>query len=142
MISLFENNEFVKKRIIQKKDFLTKTISKLEQEINDLEVLKADVYSGAFFKKANGNAEFDPTTINTVILELTKEKITAQHDLELANSVHVVEGVVKYQRHSKPKLSLSLVAGSTVGLFFVGLLLAFKSIKSLLAMSPEQSGKP
>ena len=74
LISYLENNEFVKTRVNQKKDYLKQTISKLEQEIKDLEILKSDVYSVNFFKKANGNAEFDPTTINSKIIELTKRK--------------------------------------------------------------------
>jgi len=137
LISYLENNEFVKTRVNQKKDYLKQTISKLEEEIKDLEILKSDVYSGEFFKKINGNAEFDPTTINSKIIELTKEKITLQHDLELANSVHVVEGFTKFQKPSKPKLSLSLVAGSLVGLAFVGVLIVFKSLRKLLAMAAK-----
>lgn len=137
LISYLENNEFVKTRINQKKEYLKQTISKLEEEIKDLEILKSDVYSGEFFKKVNGNAEFDPTTINSKIIELTKEKIVLQHGLELANSVHVVEGFTKFQKPSKPKLSLSLVAGSLVGLAFVGALIVFKSIRKLLAMAPK-----
>ena len=109
----------------------------MEEEIKDLEILKSDVYSGEFFKKVNGNAEFDPTTINSKIIELTKEKIVLQHGLELANSVHVVEGFTKFQKPSKPKLSLSLVAGSLIGLAFVGALIVFKSIRKLLAMAPK-----
>ncbi len=137
LTSYLENNEFVKARVNQKKDYLQQTITKLEQEIKDLEILKADVYSGEFFKKVNGNAEFDPTTINSKIIELTKEKINLQHSLELVNSVHVVEGFTRFQKPSKPKLSLSLIAGSMVGLFFVGALIAFKSIRKLLAMAAK-----
>jgi hypothetical protein len=137
LTNYLENNEFVKARVNQKKDYFQQTIAKLEQEIKDLEILKADVYSGEFFKKVNGNAEFDPTTINSKIIELTKEKINLQHSLELVNSVHIVEGFTRFQKPSKPKLSLSLVAGSMVGLFFVGALIAFKSIRKLLAMAAK-----
>jgi hypothetical protein len=137
IIRYFENNEFVKKRVSQRRDYLTKTIAKLDQEIKDLEVLKADVYTGDFFRKANGNAEFDPTTINSKILELTKEKINSQHYLDLANSVHLVEGFTRFQKPSKPKLSVSLVGGSLVGLFFVGVLIAFKSIRKILSMANQ-----
>jgi hypothetical protein len=137
LVSYLENNEFVKTRVNQKKDYLKQTISKLEEEIKDLEILKSDVYSGEFFKKVNGNAEFDPTTINSKIIELTKEKITLQHDLELANSVHVVDGFTRFQKPSKPKLSLSLAGGSLVGLTFVGILIVFKSIRKLLAMAAK-----
>lgn len=137
LTNYLENNEFVKTRVNQKKDYFQQTIAKLEQEIKDLEILKADVYSGEFFKKVNGNAEFDPTTINSKIIELTKEKINLQHSLELVNSVHIVEGFTRFQKPSKPKLSLSLAAGSMVGLFFVGALIAFKSIRKLLAMAAK-----
>lgn len=139
LLSCIENNEFVKKRVIQKKDFLAKSISKLEQEINDLELFRSEVHNGNFFKKASGNVNFDPTTINSKIIELSKEKVKAQHDLELANSVHLVEGFTKVQNPSKPKLSLSLIAGSLVGLFFVGALIVFKSTRKLLEMAAKES---
>ena len=57
----------------------------------------------------------------------------------LANRVHVVEGFTKFQRPSKPKLSLSLLAGSVVGLFFVGALIVFKSTRKLLEMAAKES---
>ncbi len=55
---------------------------------------------------------FDPTVVNSKILDLTKEKINLQNQFILANSVQVIEGFTAFETPSKPKLSISLVAGA------------------------------
>ena len=52
------------------------------------------------FREAKGNVMFDPTIVNSKIVELTKEKITLQNSLALANSVQVVEGFSRFERPS------------------------------------------
>ena len=46
-------------------------------------------------RKRKGNVMFDPTIVNSKIVELTKEKITLQNNLALVNSVQVIEGFFK-----------------------------------------------
>ena len=110
-------------------------IAKVDEEIKDMEMLKGKIISGEFFQRTQGNVMFDPTTVNSKILELTKERINLQNNLELVNSVQVIEGFTKYQRPVRPKLSLSLISGSFVGLVFVSLLIAFKSVRRILRMA-------
>ncbi len=50
-----------------------------------------------FFKATDGNVMFDPTAVNSKIIELTKEKINLQNALALANSVQVIEGFTKFE---------------------------------------------
>lgn len=135
LIYFLENNEFVKIRVEQKKHYLQQTISKIEQEIKDLEDFKIKIYKGDFFQNLDGNLMFDPTTVNSKILELTKEKLTLQNDLEIVNSVQVIEGFNKFERPTKPKLSLSVASGALIGLLFVGFIIGFKSIRKLLRMA-------
>ena len=129
------NNEFVKVRVDQNKKYLSLMIAKVDEEIKDMEMLKGKIISGEFFQRTQGNVMFDPTTVNSKILELTKERINLQNNLELVNSVQVIEGFTKYQRPVRPKLSLSLISGSFVGLVFVSLLIAFKSVRRILRMA-------
>jgi hypothetical protein len=132
LINYFENNEYVKVRVNQKREFFKTIIAKTDQEIKDLEILKTKIYSGDFFQKSNNAVMFDPTVVNTKILDLTREKIKYQNDLELVNSVQLLEGFTRFDKPVKPLLSLSLVAGSSVGILMVVLFLIFKSIRKLL----------
>ena len=102
-----------------------------------MEEFKRKISNGEFFERAKGNVMFDPTIVNSKILELTKEKINFQNSLALVNSVQVVEGFSKFEKPSSPKLSISLVAGSFVGLFFVAILIAFKSVRRILRMAED-----
>ncbi len=135
IISYLENNDFVKIRVEQNKNYLTQTVAQIDAEIKDLEDFKFRIFKGDFFQSINGSIMFDPTSVNSKILELKEKKSTLENELELANSVQLIDGFAKFNRHTSPKLSVSLVAGSFVGLFFVGLLIAFKSIRKLLRMA-------
>lgn len=139
LINYFENNEYVKVRVNQNREFLKTVIAKVDQEIKDLEGLKAKIYSGDFFQNSNG-AMFDPTVVNTKIIDLTREKIKYQNDLELVNSVQLLEGFTRFDKPVKPLLSLSLVAGSSMGILLVVVFLVFKSIRTLLRM--EEADRP
>lgn len=134
LIFYLENNEFVKVRVDQNKQYLKQVISKLDEEIRDLETLKAKISNGDFFQ-GKGSVMFDPTTVNSKILELTKEKINLQNAFTLANSVHVIEGFTEFKEPSKPRLIVSMLSGALIGLFFVGTVIAFKSIRKLLRMA-------
>jgi hypothetical protein len=134
LISYFENNEYVKIRVNQNREFLKTVIAKVDQEIKDLEGLKAKIYSGDFFQNSKNGVMFDPTVVNTKIIDLTREKIKYQNDLELVNSVQLLEGFTRFDKPVKPLLSLSLIAGSSTGILLVVIFLVFKSIRKLLRM--------
>lgn len=134
LISYFENNEYVKIRVNQNREFLKTVIAKIDQEIKDLEGLKAKIYSGDLFQNSKNGVMFDPTVVNTKIIDLTREKIKYQNDLELVNSVQLLEGFTRFDKPVKPLLSLSLVAGSSMGILLVVIFLVFKSVRKLLRM--------
>jgi hypothetical protein len=142
LVYYLENNDYVKVRVEQDKKYLDGMIAKVDQEIKDMERFKEKIVSGTFYETVKGNVMFDPTTVNSKILELTKEKLTLQNNLEVINSVHVIEGFSQFDRPSSPQLSVSLVSGSLVGLFFVGCLIAFKSIRRLLRMADAAKQTP
>lgn len=137
LVFYLENNEYVRVRVEQNRKYLQQMVSKLDAEIKDMEEFKQKLTNGVFFETARGNVMFDPTTVNSKILDLTKERINLQHSLELSESVQVIEGFTKFERHSRPRLLVSLISGSFVGLFFVGLFLAFKSIRKILRMADK-----
>ncbi len=136
-----ENNEFVKVRIEQKKNFNRELIKKIEKEILTLENFKNKIYEGNFFENNKGNVMFDPTVVNVRIIELNKEKLKYQNDLEIINSIQIVQGFTKFNKPVSPNKAISLAAGATLGLFFVGMLIAFKSIRKVVRMAEEAEKK-
>lgn len=135
LVYYFENNEFAKIREHQNKEFLRQVISKLDQEIKDMEDFKVRLFKGDFLQSAKGNVMFDPTVVNSKILELTKEKLNFQNSFALANSVHVIEGFTPFEKPSKPKLTISLAGGALSGLILVAIVLGLKSLRRLMTMA-------
>ena len=83
----------------------------------------------------------DPTTINSELIELNIQKMNFMNSLEIANSVQLVEGFTIFEKPTSPKLSISLVVGSSFGLFCVFLVIGFKSIRKVIRLSEEKLGK-
>jgi len=137
IVRYLENNEFAKIRIEQSRTYFQGMIESVEKEIEDIKEFKAKILDGNFLQSTKGNLMFDPTAVNSKIIELTEKKLTYKNNLETIKGVQIIEGFNKYQNPSKPTLSLSVLAGSLVGLFFVGVLIAFKSIRKLLAMAAK-----
>jgi len=139
LVAYLENNNFVKIRVQQKKDFLTSMIKKINEEIASLEEFKNKIYKGDFFTSAKGTIMLDPTLLNTAIIDLTKEKIEYENDLQIVESVQVVEGFTILNNPTSPKLSVALASGSFVGLFFVAMLIAFKGVRKIVRLEENAS---
>lgn len=142
LISFLENNDYVKIRVEQKKKYFTQVIEKIDKELVDLNELKSRIASGQVTQSSKDNLIlFDPTTVNTKILDLNKEKINLQNQLEIVNSIQVVEGFTVFEKPISPKLSISLSAGASFGLFFVALIIGFKSLRKIVSLSEEKLAK-
>ena len=141
LVYYFENNEFAKARERQNKEYLRQVISKFDQEIKDLEEFKVRLFKGDFIQSIKGNVMFDPTAVNSKILELTKEKLNFQNSFAFANNVQIIEGFTPFEKPSKPQLSISLAAGSVSGLIFVAILLGLKSLRRLVKMADAAKQK-
>jgi len=139
LIAHLQNNEFVKIRVEQKKSYSKQVIEKINLELQDLEKLKTKIAEGGMTQSSKESLFlFDPTTVNSKILELNKERINLQNSLETVNSVQLIEGFTVFNKPTSPKLSLSIAAGSMFGLFCVGLFISFKAIRSLIKFSEER----
>lgn len=141
LVYYFENNEFVKVRVEQNKKYLKQVLSKIDQEISDMEDFKGRLFKGDFFQSNRGNVMFDPTVVNSKILELTKEKINLQNAMELSSSVQVIEGFTPFKNATKPRLAISLIAGSFVGLVLACMALLFKATRKILRMADAAKQK-
>lgn len=139
LINFFESNEYVKIRVDQKRKYYLQIIEKIDKELIDLTQLKNNISSGKMSQSGKDNLIlFDPTTVNTKILDLNKEKISLQNSLETVNSVQLVDGFTVFEKPVSPKLSISLVAGASFGLFVVAVLIAFKSLRKIVRLSEEK----
>jgi hypothetical protein len=142
IVNYFENNDYVKIRVEQKRNYSTEIIKKIDKELIDLNELKSRIANGQTATSGKENLVlFDPTTVNTKIIEMSKERIKLQDDLETVNSVQVVEGFTVFQKPVSPKLSISLAAGSSFGIFIVALIIAFKSLRKIVSLSEEKLAK-
>lgn len=144
ILSFLRQNDFVKERDDQKRKSFNELIQKTEAEIKSLEEFKNNIYKGDFFKDNRGTVMFDPTEVNFKIVELTKQKGEYEKEFLEANSVQVVEGFTRFDKPVWPKKSVSLAAGATLGLFLVGIMIAFKSLRKLVRFAeahPSQKPK-
>lgn len=139
LINHLRNNEYVKIRVRQRQDYYKAMIEKVGIEINSLDSLKKRLFTGQpIYSKSSEMMLVDPTNIYSKILDLNKEQIGFKNSLELVNSIQLVEGFTVYNKPVSPKLSISLVAGASVGLFFVALIIAFKSLRKIVRLSEEK----
>jgi len=139
IIGYLQNNEFVKIRVEHRKKYYNQTIEKINLELADLEILKKKIADGYLAQSSKESLVlFDPTTVNSKILELNKEKINLQNSLETVNSVQVVEGFTVFKKPASPKLSISLISGSSFGLVVVCLFIIFKSVSAIVKFSEEK----
>ncbi len=137
IIKYFQENEFVKLRVDAKRKMYNEVIKKIDEEIASLEEFKDEISDGSFFNRSKGDIYFDPTNVNSRIIGLIQERETLVERLTLVNSVEVVEGFTQFDKPIWPKKSISLAAGATLGLFLVGLMIAFKSIRKLVRFAEE-----
>jgi len=132
LLDYFSQNDFVKLRVETKRKMHKEVIAKIDEEIKALEEFKTEISDGSFFNRSKGDVYFDPTTVNSKIVGLTQEREVLEEKLTLINSVEVVEGFTQFDKPIWPKKSVSLAAGATLGLFLVGIMIAFKSIRKLI----------
>jgi phosphotransferase system IIB component len=142
IMNYLQNNEFVKIRVNHRKTYLQTMIVKVGEEINSLDSLKRKLFLGQpIYSKSSEMMLIDPTNIYTMIIDLNKEQINLKNSLELVNSIQLVEGFTIFKKPVSPKLSISLAAGASFGLFFVMVLIAIKSLRKIVRLSEEKLAK-
>ena len=134
LISFLENNEYVKKRVTLSKNRLEKLISKVGQEIREIDSLKLQINKSLLRQQSGNNnlVVLDPTNVYSKALSLYKDEINYQNNLELSNSIHLIEGFVAFQKPASPKLSISIIIGLFVGFFMAIGIIIFKELGTYL----------
>jgi hypothetical protein len=142
IINYLRDNEYVKIRVRQRQDFYKSMIEKVGQEINSLDSLKRRLFSGQpIYSKSSEMMLVDPTNIYSKIIELNKEQIGYKNALELVNSIQLVEGFTVFDKPVSPKLSISLAAGASLGLFLVLALIGIKAFRKMVRLAAAENNK-
>jgi len=142
VITYLRNNEYVKIRVEQRKIYILAIIKKIDEQLSGLEQLKSRLAKGELIQGGKESLVlFDPTTVHSKIVDLNKERTNLQNSLETINSIQLVEGFTVFERPVSPRLSLSLAGGASLGLVFVGAVIAFKLIRKMLNFSKEKLGQ-
>jgi hypothetical protein len=125
ILEFLRNNEFVKIRVRQRKEECQSMIKKIGLEIHSLDSLKIRLFSGQpIYAKSSEMLLVEPTSIYSKIVELTKEQIKYKNELELSDSIQLIEGFTVFQKPAQPKLSILLLIGFFGGFFAaIGLLI-------------------
>lgn len=136
IISFLSNNEYVKVREKQHRDYYKGMIAKVDKEMNSLDSMKRTLFTHK--AKSFDVLLMDPTNIYRMAVELSKEKIGYQNKLELVNSVQLVEGFTTYDKTFFPKLSFSLVGGTLLSTILVSIVLACKALLTMVDLSKKK----
>jgi hypothetical protein len=143
LIKFFENNEFAKLKEKENRAYFQGMIAKTTQEISELEKMRTQFLEGTLFKNGAGNTNlFDPTEINSKIIELTKEKLKNEGELAFAGTVQVIQGFSNFKKPVSPKLSISLASGASLGLFFVLAFIGIKGFRGMVKLANKKEEQP
>jgi len=128
LLEYFEQNHFVKIRVDQRKAYYLQLIRDLDQELQSLETLKQNNYSGNFIERAKGNVMFDPTTVNSKIIALKEDRIIYSNNLELVNSVQIVEGLTENNHLVSEPRKFTMVSCGLIGLILAFLVIGSRAL--------------
>ncbi|MEL7002540.1 MAG: hypothetical protein AAFN93_07370 [Bacteroidota bacterium] len=120
-MAYLENNEYVKKRIELNKNRNKILLQKVRADIREMDSLKNDFLKGELYVTGPGNnlALFDPTDIYAKIMLLNKEEISYLQNLELIDSIQLIEGFTPFKRPISPKRLTSIATGGLMGLLLI-----------------------
>ena len=138
LIKYLESNDYVKVRVEQRRKYYENLIARVDKELKDLEELKAKMISGEFFGNVNGNLMFDPTVINSKIIDLTKQRIDYENSLALASNIQVIEGFTANEERKLFSKPVAIIAGGILGLLLGALFIAVKyTIKKMNSLDAK-----
>ena len=118
IVNFLENNEFVKKRIDLRRKRFEALVSQVNKEIKEIDSLKKRMNEGIIYNQQGASlVVLDPSNIYEKALNLFKEELTYQENLELIDSIQLIEGFTAFNKPIAPRLSISGGSGLMVGLF-------------------------
>ncbi|HEY5822861.1 MAG TPA: hypothetical protein VIT44_00755 [Cyclobacteriaceae bacterium] len=132
LLKYLEENEYVKLRVRLKREMYTHLIEKMDKEIKSLDSIKTGVaQSLSSPKPMNESSLFflNGSDFYTQAVEIYKEKFDAENELGIVASIQLIEPFSLFKKPASPKLSVSLAASVTLGLFILAGILGIKVLK-------------
>lgn len=133
----FKSSEYVTIRAKQNEKLNSELIKRIDSELADLESLKVNRAAGKDGAARESLIYFNPASINSIIIDLNRERFKLQKLVENAESVQVVEGFNAFENSVSPKLSLSLSGGLLFGIFVIIAVFIAQGVHYLLKGTPE-----
>ncbi len=131
IIHFLEINEFVRRRVELKKTSLQQLITKIQNEITEIESLKEHVTSVSPGEKINV-VVMNPVEIFLEGVNLYQKQLELQTELSLAENFQIIDGFTAYSNPASPKISrifYGLLIGIFVGLIVVLIIELFSFYK-------------
>ena len=141
LVQYLETNEYVKKRVDLRKQRYEALREKANEQILEIDSLK-DKLNERILTRSNGNDVLliNPTNVYTTALSLYKEELSYLENLELIDSIQIIEGFTPFNKPVKPKLMVSIAGGFAFGLFLaVGWIVLLETRKYLQKMEEENT---
>lgn len=123
------NNEFVKMRSRQREQMNSALVDQLDRDLRIMDSLKRRMFQNRSLKTQD--LQFDPAELFNASADLTKLRWQTQQELEMANSIHLIEGFTVFLKPKDPKLTTLLVVGFFLGLLGAVALLTLKHLINL-----------
>lgn len=135
LVYYFDNQEFLKTRVAERKKVYKDLIERIDSEINGA----SDGDPGGLYLTKNSKSKdreaknkstilFDPSTVRVYMF---KDRMEAEEKLSLLRGVEVVDGFMPTVSPSKPNRVVFLAGGLSSGFFLAILILGFRALQRL-----------
>ena len=129
LLNFFRNNEFVKIRTRQREETFKGMIKEIDKELKSVDSLMHRL----IHEQSKGETlVLDPSTLFTGSIHLSEQRWEYQNSLELANSIHLLDGFTTFEKPKDPKLLTLTFLG-----FFLGFIVSIGvlTLKHLLGLA-------
>lgn len=108
----FENGDYVKGRLVFKRDRLKEMIDKTNIEILKLDSNKAELEKIIMGKeRPSSSLIVDGSSINRQLIDMNEKLLFWQEELNFSNGIQVLQGFSKFDKPTGPKLFVLLALG-------------------------------
>lgn len=130
IIDYFSNNQYVKKRVEEKRKKFEGLIASIEYQIKMIDTLKTKIIDGKFAgAKIGGVAIMDVAGLYGVTANLYEKKYDFMLELATVESVQVIEDFTPYGKPVWPKLSIVLPSSLMFAALVLFALISYSSLK-------------
>lgn len=129
LLFYLRNNEFVKMRTRQREQMYSAVVQAIDRELHGIDSLKQLIFRNRSFRAED--LRFDPAELFRASVDLVRVRWENQHELELANSIHLIEGFTVFEKPKDPKLTTLIAVGFLLGLLGAISLLTLKHLIKL-----------